>query len=410
MQPRKLKVTFIHPDLGIGGAERLVLDVANALSKHGHEVSFVTNHCDKSHAFEEIKNDEFPVEVIGDWLPRSFAGRFQAFCAYMRMVYLALMYVFFIKKEADVYVVDQIPVAIPILKWTGKKIVYYCHHPDLLASPPGGCLKKMYRAPIDWIECSCTAEASVLLVNSQYTASVFRKTFPKIMKPLKILYPTISKSFQEAVSKIKRVEKITELVPEINEYKPDDVVFLSINRFHPAKNLELAINAMDYLKQRLQPNKFDKVHLIIAGGYDPQSSVNARYFSELVNITNSKGLEKRIIFLKSPSDKLKADLLLASDCLVYTPVNEHFGIVPLEAMACAKPVIACNSGGPRETVTHGVTGYLCHPVPSDMAECMEMLLDKEHRKVLGEVGKKRLQDMFSWNIFSEAVKEAVCVD
>ncbi|KAM1041810.1 hypothetical protein ACFX2C_030940 [Malus domestica] len=39
--------------------------------------------------------------------------------------------------------------------------------------------------------------------------------------------------------------------------------------------------------------------------------------------------------------------------------DEHFGIVPLEAMAAHKPVILCNSGGPVETVKNGETGFLC---------------------------------------------------
>jgi alpha-1,3/alpha-1,6-mannosyltransferase len=49
--------------------------------------------------------------------------------------------------------------------------------------------------------------------------------------------------------------------------------------------------------------------------------------------------------------------------------DEHFGIVPLEAMAARLPVIACDSGGPTESVDHQVTGrdrflvFLCLPVP-----------------------------------------------
>ena len=59
------------------------------------------------------------------------------------------------------------------------------------------------------------------------------------------------------------------------------------------------------------------------------------------------------------SDERRRDLLARSHALVYTPSNEHFGIVPLEAMAAGRPVIAVDSGGPRESVLHGRTGWLC---------------------------------------------------
>ena len=37
-------VVFLHPDLGIGGAERLVVDAAVALKRRGHTVTMVTSH------------------------------------------------------------------------------------------------------------------------------------------------------------------------------------------------------------------------------------------------------------------------------------------------------------------------------------------------------------------------------
>ena len=39
-------VVFLHPDLGIGGAERLVVDAAVALKRRGHTVTMVTSHHD----------------------------------------------------------------------------------------------------------------------------------------------------------------------------------------------------------------------------------------------------------------------------------------------------------------------------------------------------------------------------
>ena len=51
-----MKVTFVHLDLGIGGAERLVVDSGVALQTAGHAVDFVTSHHDKSHCFPETRS------------------------------------------------------------------------------------------------------------------------------------------------------------------------------------------------------------------------------------------------------------------------------------------------------------------------------------------------------------------
>jgi len=51
-------------------------------------------------------------------------------------------------------------------------------------------------------------------------------------------------------------------------------------------------------------------------------------------------------------------LLRRATLLLYTPDSEHFGIVPLEAMAAGVPVLAAATGGPTETVIDGETGWL----------------------------------------------------
>jgi alpha-1,3/alpha-1,6-mannosyltransferase len=49
-------VVFFHPDLGIGGAERLVVDAAVAFKSRGYRVVIFTNHCDPSHCFDECRD------------------------------------------------------------------------------------------------------------------------------------------------------------------------------------------------------------------------------------------------------------------------------------------------------------------------------------------------------------------
>lgn len=53
-------VVFFHPDLGIGGAERLVVDAAVGLQNKGNKVVIFTNHCDSSHCFDECRDGELP--------------------------------------------------------------------------------------------------------------------------------------------------------------------------------------------------------------------------------------------------------------------------------------------------------------------------------------------------------------
>ena len=50
------RVVFFHPDLGIGGAERLIIDAAVGLQERGHKVTIFTSHCDPGHCFEEARD------------------------------------------------------------------------------------------------------------------------------------------------------------------------------------------------------------------------------------------------------------------------------------------------------------------------------------------------------------------
>ena len=69
----------------------------------------------------------------------------------------------------------------------------------------------------------------------------------------------------------------------------------------------------------------------------------------------------KVIFLRSISNDERIRLLQNTDILLYTPENEHFGIVPVEAMHLGAVVIACNSGGPLESIEDGQTGFLRPP-------------------------------------------------
>lgn len=71
------------------------------------------------------------------------------------------------------------------------KILFYCHHPDLLLTRKKSVLRSLYRAPIDFMEEITTAAADQTLVNSNYTREIFKRTFKTIPSDPAILYPTV---------------------------------------------------------------------------------------------------------------------------------------------------------------------------------------------------------------------------
>jgi len=55
-KPEGRNIVFFHPDLGIGGAERLVIDAAVGLQNLGHKITIFTSHCDPKHCFDEARD------------------------------------------------------------------------------------------------------------------------------------------------------------------------------------------------------------------------------------------------------------------------------------------------------------------------------------------------------------------
>lgn len=150
------------------------------------------------------------------------------------------------------------------------------------------------------------------------------------------------------------------------------------------------------------------IHLIIAGGYDSRVTENIEYHAELVKLADELQVKDYVSFVKSCSDTEKYTLLRLCTCLIYTPDKEHFGIVPIEAMQAGKPVIAVNSGGPKETVVDGKTGILCNPDEESFAAAMERFVNNKFlSKVMGTAAKEHVSNKFSFQAFSDNLNAIV---
>ncbi|XP_008229491.1 PREDICTED: alpha-1,3/1,6-mannosyltransferase ALG2-like [Prunus mume] len=391
----KLNIAIIHPDLGIGGAERLIVDAAVELASHGHKVHVFTAHHDKNRCFEETISGTFPVTVYGAFLPRHIFYRLHALCAYLRCLFVAVC-VLVMWPAFDVILADQVSVVIPLLKLKkSTKVLFYCHFPDLLLAQHTTILRRIYRKPIDFIEEMTTGIADKILVNSKFTASMFAKTFKHLdargVQPA-VLYPAVN---------------VNQFDEPTNSYKLN---FLSINRFEKKKNIDLAILAFSMLHTLggdvLQGLNLAEASLTIAGGFDKRLKENVEYLEELRSLAEREGVSSQVNFITSCSTAERNALLSQCLCVLYTPKDEHFGIVPLEAMAAHKPVIACNSGGPVETVKDGVTGFLCEGNPRAFSLAMAKLIqDPQMAQRMGTEAQKHVTESFSTKIFGQNLNQ-----
>lgn len=368
------RAEFFHVDLGIGGAENWLVNVALVLQKHDYDVEISTAHFDPGHCFKELKEGGplAPcVRVRGAWLPRTLFGRFQALLANLKMVYAALVRLLLmllgLKRSPDFVILDGVSAPMPILLLLGCPVLFYCHYPDKLLVRTGArrsLLRAMYRAPMDFLEEATTALASAVAVNSEFTAGVYQESFPLIRaagrwcglpaaSPL-VLYPSIDLDAWPSLRDAPAAEP------------GEDVLLTSLNRFERKKNIGLAIETLSALHSR----GLRHTRLVVAGGYDPRVDENVEHLEELRALADRLGVRGAVSFRTNVSDEERAGLLASSRCVLYTPDKEHFGIVPLEAMYCGTPVMAVSSGGPLETIRHGVTGFLARQDAEEWAQAL----------------------------------------
>src|SRR5438445_81827 len=114
---------------------------------------------------------------------------------------------------------------------------------------------------------------------------------------------------------------------------------------------------------------------------------------------NSMGVADRVRFLGRVSEENLPKVYAACDVFVLPSVSrlEAFGIVALEAMATAKPVVVADIPGVREVIDNGKEGLLADPVnPQDLAEKIRWLLaDPAARRTMGERGREKVVSSFS---------------
>lgn len=311
------KVAIIHPDLGIGGAEQLIVNIAMALQLSDYEVTLFTPRHDPQRSFKQTHDGTLSVQVKGNVFPSNIFGKAVAICSTIRMFFTCL-YVILFAGQFDYILVDQVSSVLPIFFLSSGKIVFYCHFPDqLLCVNRAGVLKRIYRWVLDKIEEIGLWKADLIFVNSEFTMGITLKTFKSIKKDrLSVLYPCINLEFPKSAN-----------FPGFLDGAP---YFFSLNRYERKKGINLAIEAYALVSKKSQK-------LLIGGGYDPDMQENIDHFKELSVLCEGlklkwcevKDWEKPlpgfdVYFIKNLSERQREEALHNAIAVLYTPENGKF--------------------------------------------------------------------------------------
>jgi glycosyltransferase involved in cell wall biosynthesis len=170
-----------------------------------------------------------------------------------------------------------------------------------------------------------------------------------------------------------------------------------VGRLVPRKGFDRAIRAL-----ALVPG----AELVIAGGPEPALLHDDPEAERLRKLAAEHGVADRVRLLGAVSHDAMPELMSDADLVLSTPVYEPFGIVPLEAMACATPVVATAVGGQLDTVVDDRTGLLLPPDTEDaaLADTLRGLLaDPDRLERYGAAGRERVLRQFTWERVAEQV-------
>ncbi len=353
-----MKVAIFH-NLLFGGAKRVMVEQARFLKKNGHDVDVFTT---------STENDQFDMLEVSDHvftypfeIKKSIIPLFGRMVQDLNNFYFLNLHHKKIAKEIhrrkyDVLLVhpDRFTQAPFLLKYSIAPSAYYCEEPlrmvyeySLRLREQVGFFKRLYeeltRLYRKRIDRENARNATVPIASCFHIRERMIEAYDVYPQ---VAYPGVD----ENIFKPKKMRK------------KNEVLFIG-NKDVVNDGYDLVVAALRKIPKQIRP----KLHII------EWKKQNKERMSEdeLVNLYNS----------------VKITLCLSR--------FETFGLVPLESMACATPVIATNVSGHRETVINGKTGFLVDFNPKEIAEKITYLL--ANPEILEKIGgQARLHVLASW--------------
>jgi glycosyltransferase involved in cell wall biosynthesis len=286
---------------------------------------------------------------------------------------------------------EQSPSVLRFLERTPS--VYYCHESQRLAheAPPprpydDAAIRRrrilnrldpfpaLYRRRLCNVDRNNTRSAGTVLVNSRFTARTVAGIYGI---DAQVSYHGVDAQWFKPLGMDKRR------------------AVLSVGSLTPLKGFDFLIRMMSNYRAENRPA------LIIASNFQnpPERAYLERLAGEL-------GVE--LVLMGNVSERDLVQLYNQALAVVYAPVREPFGLVPLESMSCATPVVAVAEGGISESVVHGETGLLVERDPKLFARALrEVVENPTLARQYGCNGREHVLKNWTWERAVDALEQCL---
>lgn len=363
-----MKILIMQPYLSYrGGVDRVILNIA----KH-YNATIYTLEYNKNASFPEFK--ELDVKLFGKEVS------FSNLLPHRASQGLRYGYNFYNAKIKEDY--DVINAHISPSEWIrhrNGRVLWYCHTPprevyDLYA------VRMRHRTYREKFLYSAMAKTYKLIAH-------------RVVKKIEVI-ATNSEVTRKRINKYYSRDA-TVINPGI-DYKSyycneDGKFFFYPSRIVINKRQDYVINAF---KRFLSKTKRKDYRLVLAGtlSKDPE---HMAYYDNIRRMANGLKVEIKT----NISDKEITELYSKATAVLFSAINEDYGLIPLEAMASSKPVISVNEGGPRYTIVAGKTGFLVNS-EAEMAAKMEFVVGhKDLAENMGREGRTLVERRYTWGAF-----------
>jgi glycosyltransferase involved in cell wall biosynthesis len=375
---RPLRIAVYH-DLPSGGAKRALREQVRGLAARGHDVRlYLPSTADErflpladaaplAASFARPPQPDRERALEGPPSPAA-AARWLAYLAMVRRS----------EREAaqavdaggyDVALVaaSQFTQAPWMLRWLRTPSLYYCQEPMRAAHEPRiapPATRFAIRNTLGRVDRRNTREAAAVAVNSRFSAA--------------------------------NVARIYGVRPHVNYLGVDAERFrplpatgrgdylLTVAALHPLKGLDFLIDAIGRIPAERRP----PLRVVSDRAREAERARVERAAADA-------GVRVEFHF-RVPEEEL-VRLYNGARLVVYAPYDEPFGFVPLEAMACARPVLGVAEGGIVETVAEGETGFLAPRDPDAFARRLaELLADPARTERVAAFGPEAVRTRWSW--------------